>query len=115
MNRIVRVTSLALTALAISTAAMAQQGGGNGGGGGSAGGGGGDNSIIELRLQDHERARKAAAASTRHARSCITYGCNEPQRPVYTVASESCGGGEYRVLRDRFGNIERIICDRRLR
>ena len=57
MKRMIRITSLAIATLAISTAAMAQQGGGGGSGGGGGGGegGGGDTSVIELRVQDHER------------------------------------------------------------
>lgn len=120
MKRMIRITSLAIATLAISTAAMAQQGGGGSGGGGGGGeGGGGDTSVIELRLQDHERARQSRALAERRAgaRGCVTHACNEPQQPPlrrasYAPPSQSCAGGEMWVVRDRAGNIVRVVCER---
>jgi hypothetical protein len=124
MNRAIRITGLILASLTVSTVAMAQSSGGNGGGGGGgasggSAGGGGDNSIIELRLQDHERARLSRAVEPRRGGSnCITHVCNEPppsRRPPagLTRLNESCGGGEYLVIRNRQGQIVRYVCETR--
>lgn len=127
MKRAIRLSGLILASLTISTVAMAQaggNGGGGGGGGGGAGGGsaggGGDNSVIELRLQDHERQRPRltrAVEPRRAGSNCLTHVCNEPpppnRRPPAELArlNESCGGGEYLVLRDRFGQVVRYVCE----
>lgn len=123
MKRTIRLSGLILATLTISTVAMAQAGGNGGGGGGGAGGGsaggGGDNSVIELRLQDHERqrARLTRAVEPRRAGSnCLTHVCNEPppnRRPPAELArlNDSCSGGEYLVIRDRFGQVVRYVCE----
>lgn len=127
MNRAIRITGLILASLTVSTVAMAQAGGGNGGGGnggagGGSNGGGGDNSIIELRLQDHERqrARLTRAVEPRRAgTNCLTHVCNETpppnRRPPAELArlNESCGGGEYLVIRNRQGQVVRYVCETR--
>jgi hypothetical protein len=126
MNRAIRITGLILASLTVTTVAMAQSSGGNGGGGnGGAGGGstggGGDNSIIALRLQDHERARLTRAVQPRRGgRDCLTHACNEPPPPTrrppareFTVLNESCGGGEYLVIRNRYGQVVRYVCETR--
>lgn len=124
MNRIIRITGLILASLTISTVAMAQSAGGNGGGGGAGGGasgGGGDNSIIELRLQDHERARLSRAQQLpRPGANCVAGStCNEPpppsRRPPAELVrlNESCSGGEYLVIRNRSGQVVRYVCETR--
>lgn len=118
MNRKLRIAGLALASLTLSTVAMAQQGGGGGrgGGDGAAGGSGGDNSVIELRLQDHERAR-LALERRRPGGNCLTYVCNEPppRRPparAVVALHESCGGGDRLIQRDYAGRVIRIDCVR---
>jgi hypothetical protein len=118
MKNKLRIAGLLLASLTVSTVALAQQGGGGGGGGqGGAAGGGGDNSIIALRLQDHERARLSRAVEPRRAGSnCLTHACNEPpmQRPPARIAVQlidSCGGGDYWIARDRSGRIIRRVCE----
>jgi hypothetical protein len=120
MNRKLRIAGLALASLTFSTVAMAQQGGGGnggrGGGDGAAGGSGGDSSVIELRLQDHERAR-LALERRRAGGNCRFHVCNEPppRRPparAEVALYESCGGGDRLVQRDYAGRIIRIDCDR---
>lgn len=123
MNRAIRITGLILASLTVATVAMAQSNGGNGGGGGGAGGGsdggGGDNSVIALRLQDHERARLSRAVEPRRGNgNCITHVCNERRpgrRPPaeLTRLNESCGGGEYLVIRNRQGQVVRYVCETR--
>lgn len=125
MNRTIRITGLILASLTISTVAMAQSAGGNGGGGGAGGGadgGGGDNSVIALRLQDHERARLSRAQQLpRPGANCVAGStCNEPppppnRRPAAEMASlnESCSGGEYLVIRNRAGQVVRYVCETR--
>lgn len=125
MNRAIRITGLILASLTVSTVAMAQSSGGNGGGGGDSGGGasggsaggGGDNSVIELRLQDHERARLSRAVEPRRGSgNCISHFCNEPPsrpRPAeLSRLNESCGG-EYLVIRNRQGQVVRYVCETR--
>ncbi len=122
MNRKLRIAGLALASLTFSTVAMAQQGGGGsggrGGGDGAAGGSGGDTSVIELRLQDHERARLTRALERRRpGGNCLTHVCNEPppRRPparAEVALHESCGGGDRLLQRDYAGRIIRIDCVR---
>ncbi|RDJ24234.1 hypothetical protein DWF00_03905 [Bosea caraganae] len=127
MNRAIRITGLILASLTVSTVAMAQQGGGGNGGGGGGGagggsaGGGGDNSIIALRLQDHERSRARLTRPVQPRRGstdCITHACNEPppqrrQPAELARLNESCGGGEYLVIRNRQGQVVRYVCEYR--
>lgn len=125
MKRAIRIGGLILAALTVSTVAMAQAGGnggnGGGGGGGAGGGegGGGDNSIIELRLQDHERARLTRAVEPRRgSANCLSHVCNEPRRTHRRPAelarlNESCSGGEYLMIRNRYGQVIRYVCETR--
>ncbi|MGX1741864.1 hypothetical protein ACWIEX_09925 [Bosea sp. NPDC055353] len=116
-----QIVGFLFATLTLSGVALAQQGGGGGNGGGSGGGGsggqggqGGDhNSVIAIRLQDHERVRVPGAAKTRAAgANCITHACNEPPRyaPPPVQTAEGCGG-ELRIARDRNGRIVRRVCE----
>lgn len=104
------ITGYVAMTLALSGAAFAQQAGGGGGGGQGGDAGGSDNSIIELRLQDHERAQ---ANRTRASNNNCTAGaaCNDrprPDRPIVENA-DACGG-EFRTVRDRSGQVIRRVC-----
>lgn len=119
-----QIVGFLFATLTLSGVALAQQGGGAGGGGGGNGGGGGGsggqggqggdhNSVIAIRLQDHERIRVPGAAKTRAAGvNCITHACNERprQEPPLVLTAEGCGG-ELRVGRDRNGRIVRRVCE----
>ena len=116
-----QIVGFLFATLTLSGVALAQQGGGGGGGNGGGGGGsggqggqGGDhNSVIAIRLQDHERVRVPGAAKARGAgANCITHACNEPPRyePPPVLTAEGCGG-EHRVARDPNGRIVRRVCE----
>ncbi|KRE03996.1 hypothetical protein ASE61_10360 [Bosea sp. Root670] len=115
----IKIVGLLFATLTLSTAAMAQQGGGGGGGGGGGNGGGGQggqggdhNSVIAIRLQDHERLRVPGAGRARTAgTNCTAVACNErPGRePPPALASEGCGG-DLRVAQDRRGRAVRQVC-----
>ena len=109
-----QIVGFLFATLTLSGVALAQQGGGGGGGSGGQGGQGGDhNSVIAIRLQDHERIRVPGAAKTRAAgANCITHACNERprQEPPPVLTAEGCGG-ELRVARDRNGRIVRRVCE----
>lgn len=120
MKNAIRISGLILASLTISTVAMAQAGGNGGGGAGGGASGGGDNSVIELRLRDHERARltRARQEPQRGSSNCLTHVCNEPppsRRPPAALVqlNESCGGGEYLVIRNRQGQVVRYVCETR--
>jgi len=112
MGCTIRITGLILASLTISTVAMAQSAGGNGGGG---------NSVVALRLRDHERARLSRARELLRPDANCAAGstCNEPpppnRRPPVELArlNESCSGGEYLVIRNRAGQVVRYVCETR--
>lgn len=106
-----RIIGCVVATLALPGAALAQQAGGGGGGGGQGGdAGGSDNSIMELRLQDHERAQ---AKRMRAANNGCTPGaaCKERPRPAQPIIenADDCGG-EFRTVRDRSGHVIRRVC-----
>lgn len=114
MSNRIKIVGLLFATLTLSSAAMAQQGGGggNGGGGGQGGQGGDHNSVIAIRLQDHERLKVPGAGRARTAgTNCTAASCNErPGRePPPVLASEGCGG-DLRVARDRKGHAVRQVC-----
>ncbi len=120
MNRIIRFAGLVLASLTISTVAMAQQDGGRGGSAsGNGDGDGGDHSVIELRLQDAQRARLSRAVEPRRpGANCLTHACNEPlprQPPNLrriAVHADNCGG-EILAIRNDAGRIVRYVCEYR--
>jgi hypothetical protein len=104
------IAGFLLASLTVATVALAQQGGGGGQGGGDAGGS--DNSVVALRLQDHEQARLSRAVSLRSAEAdCIGHACNEqPRRRAEVQLVDNCGG-DLRVARDRNGRVIRRVCE----
>lgn len=112
MIRKFQVAGFVFASLTIATVALAQQGGRGGGDGGSEGG---DNSVIALRLYDHEQARLTRAIAPRRAGAdCTTRLCNEPPQrrpPLRAELEESGNCGENLVpARDRNGRPIRRIC-----
>jgi hypothetical protein len=119
MVRKLHIAGFFLSSLTIATVALAQQGGGGGQGGGGQGGGdagGSDDSVVALRLQDHEQARLSRAVSLRGAGSdCMGHACNEQPRRRPPERSEAqlvdnCNG-DLRVARDRNGRVIRRVCE----
>ena len=107
------IAGFLLASLTVATVALAQQGGGGGQGGDA---GGSDNSVVALRLQDHEQARLSRAVSLRSAGSdCIGHACNEqplrrPPARAEVQLADNCGG-DLRVARDRNGRVIRRVCE----
>lgn len=115
MTRKLKFAGFVFASLTIATVALAQQGGGRGGEGGSGDAGGSDNSVISLRLFDHEKARLTRGVAPRRAGAdCLTHVCNEPpnRRPptrTELANTDNCGG-DNRVAYDRSGRQIRRIC-----
>jgi len=109
-----QITGFLLATLTISGVALAQQGGGGGAGGGNGDAGGGENSIIALRLKDHERLRVTRPVQMRAAAAggdCLAQACNNPpQRGEPRIQFVDACGGDQNVARDRQGRIIRRIC-----
>ncbi|TAJ31040.1 hypothetical protein [Bosea sp. (in: a-proteobacteria)] len=113
MTSRLQIVGLLFATLTLSTVAAAQQGGGGRGGDGGSGGDSGsrDDSIIAIRLQDHERLRVPRPVTMKAAQAnCRTHACNEPPQRAEPIVLMGDGCSEQVVARDRQGRTIRRIC-----